>query len=105
MSHAALERMIARQEALSAALDGHDVAALERAASALNTAVQEVAASGGWHAGAELRGRLRLSLQLADAAKARINYLADRTRRRLDRLAALTGEPRTQAYGRTGRLR
>ena len=104
MTVASLDRLIAREEALVAALDAFDVTELEQASIDLRDAIAEVTASGAWHAGPEVGGRVIQALRLAEAAGGRINHLADRNRRQLDRLATLTGAPLPQAYRRNGRL-
>ncbi len=45
------------------------------------------------------------AMTLTDAARIRVNVLADMTSRRIARLAAATGKGKaTQTYGRTGRI-
>ena len=104
MSIAALDTLIAREEALVAALDGQDVEQIESATEAMRIALIEVAAIGSWHDRAELGARVVQAVRLAEAAKGRVHYLADRNRRRLDTLAMLTGGGLPPAYGRSGQL-
>lgn len=104
MSASAVEHLIAQSEALVRALDAQDLAAIDGAHRQLREALAQVAAVDGWHVRSDLHARLVHALRLLDAAKGRVNYLADSTRRRLDRLAALTGTPRTSPYGRGGRI-
>lgn len=104
MPAAALDGLIAFEEALIAALDAGDLGGLEQAVHGLRGALSDLAAVGGWHAHPELKIRLSQALRLAEAAGGRVNYLADDNRRRIDRFAAIAGQPRAQAYGRTGRL-
>jgi len=66
--------------------------------------VNDVRGIGGWRERADLRPLLLDARKQAEAARARVNWLADTNARRLDRLAAKTNLPRAQAYGRTGRL-
>jgi hypothetical protein len=103
MSGAAVEMLIAREEALIAALDGQNIAAIEGATRAMGDALAHVAAAGGWQTRPELGVRLVQALRLAEAARGRLNYLADRTRRQLDRLATMTGAPLPTTYRRAGR--
>ena len=104
MSSDALEGLIVRQEALVAALDAGDLGRLETAAQDMRGALTQVAAAGGWHVSPDLKLRLSQALRLAEAARGRVNYLADANRRRIDRFAAMAGQPRAQAYGRSGRF-
>ena len=104
MSAAAVERLIAESEALVRALDAQELGQLDAAHRTLRDALAEVAAAGGWRFQSDLRARIVDALALLDTARGRVNYLADSTRRRFDRLAALTGAPRTSPYGRHGRL-
>lgn len=105
MSAAALDGLIASEEGLIAALDGGDAAAIEAALLAFRYALEEVKAAGGWREAPRIVERITHALQLADAARIRTNYLADRTRRQLDRLARPRAATRATAYGRDGRLR
>ena len=104
MSQTALRQLTAAQSALKAALDAHDIDALEQATASLAEAVVEMRAAGAWRDRPELRDDLILALKSADAVRGRINALSDRNRRQLDRLIALTGTPRAEAYSRSGRL-
>ena len=104
MAAIALEGLIAREEALIAALDAGDVGALENATQDMTRALVGVAAAGGWHESPELGMRLTQALRLAEATGARIHYLADDNRRRVSRLMTLSGRPRAEGYGRSGRL-
>jgi hypothetical protein len=104
MTSTALDTLIASEEALIGALDGDDVARIEGALGRLATALAGVQHAGGWRDTPDITTRLARALQLAEAARARIHYLADRTRRQLDQLAVLgTRTPHRLAYGRDGR--
>lgn len=105
MSLAAVDGLIAREEALIAALDAGDAGQVGQAALDMRDALMTVAATGGWHGTAEVRERVLHALRLAEAAGGRVNYLADANRRRLDRLTSLAGQPRAETYGRSGRYR
>jgi hypothetical protein len=104
MSDAALQQLNDAQAALIAALDAHDVDAIEAANGAIETAVLGMRTVGGWHDRPGLRDELVRILRTAEAARGRVNALADSNRRNLDKLINLAGAPRTNAYGRSGRL-
>ena len=104
MSNAALQRLNNAHAALRAALENHDIDALESATLSLNEAVLEMRATGAWRERPDLRDDLIHALKTAEAVRGHINALSDRNRRQLDRLIALAGAPRAQAYGRNGRL-
>ena len=104
MSDAALQQLSDAQGALIAALDAQDIEAIDSANAALAQAVQSVRAVGGWHERAGLREEIALILRTADAARGRVNMMADRNRRNLDKLISLVGAPRASSYGRSGRL-
>lgn len=104
MSSAALERLGAAQAILRAALESNDIETLEQAMTGVHDAVTEMRATGAWRERPDLRDDLVLALRNADSLRGHINALADRNRARLDRLVALSGAPRAQAYGRNGRL-
>ena len=104
MSVAALRQLTEAHAALRAALESHDIDALESATLRLNEAVLDMCATGAWRADPDLRDDLIHALRTADAVRGHINALSDRNRRQLDRLIALAGAPRAQAYGRNGRL-
>lgn len=104
MSEAALLRVTNAQSALIAALDSCELEPLEAANARLADALAELQAEGAWRERAELRDALIRALKSCDAARARVNYLADANRRKLDRLVAIARGPATHAYGRRGRL-
>lgn len=105
MNQIAVDRLISASEALIAALDGHDVAAIEAALPAFGQCVADLKTPGGGLPSPGLPARLKQALALADAARARVRYLADRTQQRIDMLAAAAGRfdctPAT--YGRPSR--
>lgn len=105
MSIEALDRLIASQEALIGALDGDEAHRIDTALAGFTAALEGVRRDGAWYDTPDIAIRLAHALQLADAARGRVNYLADRTRRQLDHLAVLgTQTPHRLAYGRNGRL-
>jgi hypothetical protein len=97
-----VDRVIAAQAALIAALDASDVAAIEAATTTLSGLLTALRSSGAV-VGAP-RERVDHALRQSDAARTRINYLADRTRQRLDRLAERRGGRRPATYDSLGRL-
>jgi hypothetical protein len=104
VNETALEDLIAHEATLVAALDAGDITLIESATRNMAGAIAAVASAGGWHERSDLRDRVTAALRLAEAAGGRINYLADDNRRRLERLNTLSGRPRAEAYGRSGRL-
>ena len=104
MSETTLQQLNDAQTALIAALDAHDVDAIDAANAAVAVAVEEVRVVGGWRERPGLRDDLIHILKGAEAARGRINGLADQNRRDLDKLISLAGAPRTTAYDRSGKL-
>jgi len=104
VSEAALQQLKDAQAALIAALDAHDVEAIDTANIALATAVEQVRAAGGWRDRPGLRDELIHILKTAEAARGRVNALADQNRRDLEKLISLAGTPRAVAYRRSGKL-
>lgn len=104
MSEAALQQLDEAQAALIAALDAHDVDAIDAANLAVAGAVQAVRAAGGWRDRPSLRDDLVRILRSAEAARGRVNALADRNQRDFDKLISLGGTPRALAYGRRGTI-
>ena len=104
MSDSSLQQLNDAQAALITALDAHDVNAIEAANAAVAVAVDEVRVVGGWRERPGLRDDLIHILKGAEAARGRINALADQNRRGFDKLISLTGTPRATAYGRSGKL-
>lgn len=92
-----LERVISCQERLIDALDRRDVAAVETATADLEVAVDRLTAIGAIHArdGSDIDFALRQS----NAARIRVNLLADWTRHRIDRLSEIRGQ-RALTYGK-----
>jgi hypothetical protein len=106
MIEAALDRLLTAETTLIEALDGHDAAALESATLALADAVKDVRMLAPSSNTLGLLEQVRHALALAESARARVNYLTDRNRRRLELLSAAVGaERRTPAYGPDGRIR
>ena len=103
MSEAAVDRVIASSEAFIAALDAHDIEAIESALPAFGDSIRQLKSSGGWQRSPELSARLARALALADAARTRVRYLADGNRQKLDLLATAAGrfDCTPVTYGRT----
>ncbi len=105
----AVDELIGTSEALIAALDAHDVDAIEAALPAFGRSVNALKNSGGdrsaWLRSPALRGKVEEAMRLADAARARILYLSDRTQQRLDIFAVAAGrfDATPATYGRPGR--
>ena len=91
MTEAAIDRLIGSSEALVAALDAHDIDAIEGALPAFGASIEQLKSSGGWQRSPELSARLARALALADAARTRVRYLADRTTQQIDMLATAAG--------------
>jgi hypothetical protein len=91
MTSASVEAVISAQQALIAALDGRDAAAIVNATHALAETVAMLRAQDGWRESRPLRDRISHALKQSDAARIRINYLADWTRQRIDSIAELRG--------------
>lgn len=103
MSGAAIEALIACQRALISALDDDDVAGIAEHSAAMEQAIVRIRATPRGPADA---GLAEEAIRLADAARVRINVLADTTARRITRLAAATGiGTAAPTYGRDARLR
>lgn len=104
MSEGALRQLSEAQAALIAALDAQDVDAIETANAAVAEAVEEVRKAGRWQDRPGGRDALIEVLRRAEAARGRVNMLADQNHRNLDKLISLAGAPRAAAYGRSGKL-
>ncbi len=104
MSTASLEALVREQRALIAALDADDVEAIGRHTDAMNEVLLRIRALGPRFAGTGARTLVEESLVLADAARVRINVLADITARRIGRLAAAMGKGGQHTYGRSGKI-
>lgn len=102
---APLETLVREQKALIAALDQDDVAAIERHTATVDDALVGIRAADVGAGNAGVKQLADEARDLADAARIRLNLLADKTGRRLARLAAVTGKgDPAPTYGRSGRL-
>ena len=91
MQLALLDARPASHEALIRALDGDDLAEIERATAALAEAVARGTRAMRLAATPGLKERLLSLAALAQAAQIRVNFLTDMIRRRVDAAAALRG--------------
>jgi hypothetical protein len=106
MSEAALDRLTQASEGLIQALDKGSAAAVEEATRKFSDALEQIRAIGGWHGSPEIIEKLQHAMKLADAARARVNYLTDINRRRFEMLCKAAGvELPTPAYDRRAKLR
>ncbi|MES2498878.1 MAG: hypothetical protein V4618_22405 [Pseudomonadota bacterium] len=105
MNDLAVEGLIASSEALIAALDAHDIDAIETALPAFGRGVEALRVPDAVLPSPGARARLEEAMRLADAARTRVRYLTDRTQQRIDLLANAAGRfdctPAT--YARPGR--
>lgn len=101
----ALDQLITSETALIEALDGDDIDVLEGAMADFRGTLDLLKNKGAWHATPETVAQLTRALALADAARVRVNYLTDRTRRRIDLLGEAAGLAPASGYLRDGRLR
>jgi hypothetical protein len=105
VSTAPLEALIREQKGLIAALDADDVEGIARQTAAVEDALVRIRALKPRFAGNDAKALAEEAMALTEAARVRVNVLADMTARRITRLAAATGKGKaTQTYGRTGRL-
>lgn len=105
MSTAPLEALIAAQRGLIAALDADDVDGISTQTVAVDDALVRIRALNPRFTSSEAKALVSEAIVLADAARVRVNVLADMTSRRLARLATATGKGNaTPTYGRNGRL-
>jgi len=106
MSEAALNRLTEASEGLIKALDTGTAEAVEQATRRFSNALSEVQSIGGWHGSPDIIAKLQYAMKLADAARARVNYLADIIRRRFEALCKAAGIDRpSHAYDRRARLK
>jgi len=106
MSEAVLNRLTEASEGLILALDKGNAEAVEQATQHFSAALQEVQAIGGWRGSPEVIEKLQYAMKLADAARARVNYLTDINRRRFEALCKAAGIERpASGYDRRARLK
>lgn len=106
MSEAVLNRLTEASEGLIRALDKGSPEAVEDATERFSSALSEIQAIGGWRGSPEVIEKLQYAMQLADAARMRVNYLADINRRRFEALCKAAGIERPSgAYDRRAKLK
>ncbi len=98
----AIDAVIDAQAELIAALDLGDVIAIEAATATLLQQLAGLRAAD--LGGAQANESIGYALKQTEAARIRINYLADRTRQRLDHLATRRGAKPSNLYTMTGRM-
>lgn len=86
VSDAALDALIVAEQTLLDTLDGTDAVAILHATTDLALALRPLQQQGAVVVGADTRRRLQHALRLAEAARARVNILADLTQQRLSAL-------------------
>lgn len=105
MNAGAVDDIIGSSEALIAALDAHDIDAIEAALPAFGRSVEILRKPGDWQRSPGLHARFEKAAALVDTALFKARYQADRTQQHMDMLAAAAGRfdctPAT--YSRTGR--
>ncbi len=103
MSTIILDRLIHSEQALIDALDGDEADTIERSLIGFADAIEGLKGVAGWRDSPDVVIRVTHALQLAEAARIRTLYLADRTRRQIEQLTALgAGTGKALAYGRDG---
>jgi hypothetical protein len=103
MTAALIDRVIEAQAVLIIALDNGAVDAIESATRQLSDALADVRTTGAWLACDATGDRVSHAMRQADAARTRVNYLADRTRQSLGRIAAARGMNAGQTYDARGK--
>jgi hypothetical protein len=94
----AFDQLIICQDALIAALDARDPEQIEAATADLASAVQRVKAQEVWRPGDGERDQLNHALRQSDAARLRVNYMANWNRQRIDQLNILRRGGATTTY-------
>jgi hypothetical protein len=103
MSVAVLDRLIDSEQDLVRALDGDGADEIEQALVRFAAAVQGLKGVSGWRDTPDVVIRVTHALQLAEAARIRTLYLADRTRRQIERLTEFGARTKPAlSYGRSG---
>jgi hypothetical protein len=98
----ALGQLEAAHQDLIGALDANDVDQIEARVEGLRAAVAAVRALGAWRDLPELKSRTRHIAQLGDAARIRVNVLADSNRQRLQLLSGARGDLGAGTYAPRG---
>lgn len=98
MTMGGIDRLIVCQDALLAALDARDAQRIETATADLASAIQAVKAQDVWRTATEGREKVDHAIRQSDAARIRVNYMADWTRQRIDQLTELRSGMPTTTY-------
>ena len=93
-----LDAITELQSALIDALDRQDFAVIEQASARLTVAVSALQRHGAIVAERGALDATNHALRQNDAAKARIRFLAERNRQKIDRLAELRGQSKIAVY-------
>ena len=97
---ATLAALETQHEALIAALDANDLAAIERAGVDLGDSLAKLKGFDSWSSEPELKLAAERIGRLAEAAMMRVNVLNDQARRRSEALASLRGHQAPLTYSR-----
>ncbi len=97
MSATAVKLLIDAQNALIAALDDGDVAAIETATQQMAQAVEGVRTQDAWHDPSAVED-LNHAMKQTQAARIRVNYLSDWTRQKIDRFSEIRGGMRSSKH-------
>jgi hypothetical protein len=90
------------QDRLIRALDSRDVFAIEATSQLLSEAVAVLAQGGAIQGSASEINNLNHALKQNEALKSRVNFLADRNRQKIDKLARLRSGLSNDRYERPG---
>lgn len=105
MTVVALSDLIRCQNDLIKALDSDSVSALEHATASVAAAIARLTSDPEWQKSLDVGEDVTYALKQAEAAKARVNFLTDRTRQRLERITSARGDRVVQTYGARGKPR
>lgn len=100
---AGIDALIKCQDALIAALDARDAELIESATAALAAVIQTVKAQDVWRTATDGRDKIDHAIRQSDAARIRVNYMADWTRQRIDQLNELRRGTPSMTYSMPGK--
>lgn len=103
MSMGGIDALISCQDALIAALDARDAEGIEKATADLAAAIHTVKAQDVWRTATGGREKVDHAIKQSDAARIRVNYMADWTRQRIDQLSELRRGAPSMTYGIPGK--
>lgn len=101
MTETVLQQIVNCQQAIVAALDRRDPAAIEESTAKLAEAVARARNHAAWRDDSVTRTSLEHGLKQTDAARMRVNYLSEWTRQRIDSLNELRGLTNKDIYTNT----